>query len=214
MRRLVTISAGTLLLVLGIPVSGSGQTPAGDSVSGEALDCVQVLSNGLCELHSLRIDARSGPRGENPAGTVRYGFSFGTPSSSGSGEGTVTCVSVAGNTARIGFSGMEFGYFEVFVAGFVTVTDGGGPGSQLDRFGLALQADPFGPLPGPTNCSAPATAGPWANDEGDLRVVDTPLLPTSKEQCKNGGWRDFGVFKNQGDCVSFVATGGKNAPGN
>ena len=37
-------------------------------------------------------------------------------------------------------------------------------------------------------------------------------LPTSKDQCKNGGWRTFGVFKNQGDCVSFVATGGKNPP--
>jgi hypothetical protein len=32
------------------------------------------------------------------------------------------------------------------------------------------------------------------------------------ESCKNGGWKDFGVFKNQGDCVSYFATGGKNAP--
>jgi len=31
---------------------------------------------------------------------------------------------------------------------------------------------------------------------------------TSKGQCKNVGWRGFG-FKNQGDCVSFVATGGR-----
>jgi hypothetical protein len=36
--------------------------------------------------------------------------------------------------------------------------------------------------------------------------------PTSKDQCKNGGWRTYGVFKNQGDCVSFVATKGKNTP--
>jgi hypothetical protein len=36
--------------------------------------------------------------------------------------------------------------------------------------------------------------------------------PTSKDQCKNGGWRVFGIFKNQGDCVSYVATGGKNPP--
>ena len=35
---------------------------------------------------------------------------------------------------------------------------------------------------------------------------------SSKAQCKKGGWRSFGVFKNQGDCVSFVATGGKNPP--
>jgi hypothetical protein len=26
-------------------------------------------------------------------------------------------------------------------------------------------------------------------------------------------WRTYVVFKNQGDCVSFVATGGKNEPG-
>jgi hypothetical protein len=32
------------------------------------------------------------------------------------------------------------------------------------------------------------------------------------DSCKQGGWRAFGVFKNQGDCVSFFATGGKNPP--
>jgi hypothetical protein len=36
-----------------------------------------------------------------------------------------------------------------------------------------------------------------------------------KEQCKNGGWMSFGsVFRKQGDCVSFVATRGKNPPAN
>jgi hypothetical protein len=39
-------------------------------------------------------------------------------------------------------------------------------------------------------------------------------LPTDKDQCKNGGWRQYGVFKNQGDCVSFVVTGGRNQPAN
>jgi hypothetical protein len=43
-------------------------------------------------------------------------------------------------------------------------------------------------------------------------VVDAPPLPTSKEQCRLGGWRNFPGFKNQGDCVSFVATTGKNPP--
>jgi hypothetical protein len=41
-----------------------------------------------------------------------------------------------------------------------------------------------------------------------------PLVgpPTSKDQCKNGGWQTFNnpAFKNQGDCVSYVATKGKN----
>jgi len=34
--------------------------------------------------------------------------------------------------------------------------------------------------------------------------------PTSKDQCKNGGWQTFNTprrFKNQGDCVQFVNTG-------
>jgi hypothetical protein len=39
--------------------------------------------------------------------------------------------------------------------------------------------------------------------------------PTTKDECKNGGWQSFNdpAFKNQGDCVSYVATHGKN-PGN
>ena len=57
--------------------------------------------------------------------------------------------------------------------------------------------------------SVSATAG---RSLGALAFEDPRCLPTSKEQCRNGGWRTFGVFKNQGDCVSFVATGGKNPP--
>ena len=35
----------------------------------------------------------------------------------------------------------------------------------------------------------------------------------AQKQCKHGGWQSFGtMFKNQGDCVSFFATGGKNPP--
>ena len=38
------------------------------------------------------------------------------------------------------------------------------------------------------------------------------LLPSAKEQCKDKGFQIFGVFENQGDCVSFVTTHGKNEP--
>jgi hypothetical protein len=31
-----------------------------------------------------------------------------------------------------------------------------------------------------------------------------PIVPTSKDQCKNNGWKNFPQFKNQGQCVSFV----------
>src|SRR4051812_39548614 len=39
-------------------------------------------------------------------------------------------------------------------------------------------------------------------------VTEVPLVgpPTSKDQCKNGGWQTFNnpSFKNQGQCVSYV----------
>jgi hypothetical protein len=46
---------------------------------------------------------------------------------------------------------------------------------------------------------------------GTQQLVVT-CLPTTKDECKNGGWKSYGVFKNQGDCVSFVATEGKDPP--
>ena len=40
----------------------------------------------------------------------------------------------------------------------------------------------------------------------------TASVPTSTASCKNGAWQnlvrgDFSAFKNQGDCVSYVASG-------
>ncbi len=32
----------------------------------------------------------------------------------------------------------------------------------------------------------------------------------TKDDCMNGHWTQFGVFKNQGDCVSYIATHGRN----
>jgi Tol biopolymer transport system component len=45
-----------------------------------------------------------------------------------------------------------------------------------------------------------------------FRLPQRAAVPTSKDQCKDGGWQSFGVFKNQGDCVSYVTTHGKNPP--
>lgn len=39
-------------------------------------------------------------------------------------------------------------------------------------------------------------------------VFVAALTPTSKDQCVSGGYQQFGIFKNQGDCIAFVATGG------
>jgi len=38
-------------------------------------------------------------------------------------------------------------------------------------------------------------------------------LPTTKDMCMKNGWQNYGsAFKNQGDCVSFIASKGKNRP--
>jgi DNA-binding beta-propeller fold protein YncE len=68
------------------------------------------------------------------------------------------------------------------------------------------------PATGTLTPKNPATAPTPGNSVGLAIASPRPLLPTSKEQCKNGGWKAYG-FKNQGDCVSFAATKGKNPPG-
>jgi hypothetical protein len=57
--------------------------------------------------------------------------------------------------------------------------------------------------------SISATAGTGV---GTFTANFGPQLPTTKDQCKNGGWKTYPGFKNQGDCVSYVATKGKNTP--
>ena len=45
-----------------------------------------------------------------------------------------------------------------------------------------------------------------------VSVSGNHTVPTTKDQCKNGGWKnhirtDGSLFKNQGDCIQFVNTG-------
>jgi 6-phosphogluconolactonase (cycloisomerase 2 family) len=40
-----------------------------------------------------------------------------------------------------------------------------------------------------------------------IAVGPLPRVPTTKDQCKHGGWRSFPQFKNQGRCVAFIARG-------
>ncbi len=53
----------------------------------------------------------------------------------------------------------------------------------------------------------PVGDGPFAFGQFLLSLRQT--RPTSRDQCKNDGWRSFSnpTFKNQGDCVSFVSAG-------
>jgi hypothetical protein len=76
--------------------------------------------------------------------------------------------------------------------GLYTVTGVPGEGSLGDLIGHA-QLDSFG-----------------ETFTSQLAQVER-VLPTTKAQCKKGGYQQLG-FANEGDCVSFVQTEGKNQP--
>jgi hypothetical protein len=170
--------------------SALAQTPVEDSVTGSG-------DGGFssCCFFGFRIDAHSGPSGETPTGTASF-----SPSQFGTFTGPVTCLHVDGNAATLNF---------------VVIGDPSGPhvftftvidSSSGDRFVSNVDKR------APTDCSPLDSAPDLIDPGGDIVVVDAQPLPIIKDECKNGGWRAFGVFKNQGDCVSFVATGGKNLP--
>lgn len=68
------------------------------------------------------------------------------------------------------------------------------------------------PTSGRLTPNNPATIPTGGSGVG-IAIASSRSFPTSKSQCKKGGWKTYGVFKNQGDCVSYVATKGKNPPG-
>lgn len=55
---------------------------------------------------------------------------------------------------------------------------------------------------------------PYVVPDNDFafKTYVTPV-PTLIEQCLRAGWKGFPQFKNEGDCVSYVATNGNHPPG-
>jgi len=134
---------------------------------------------------SIDIDVQSAPSGENPTGHLTCGTLFGGPP---------TCLNVQGNVALLTVVDDLFGTVSV------RITDAGPTGDTIEAY------------PTPGGCPGALPRYLPIAFSGDISVVDAKTPPTSKDQCRNGGWRSYGEFRNQGDCVSFVATGGKNQP--
>ena len=90
---------------------------------------------------------------------------------------------------------------------------------DADRVGDACDGDRDGDGVADAQDNAPDTPNADQQDldgDGIGDVIDPKVLPASASQCKKDGWMRFhdgsSRFKNQGDCVSFVATGAKNLP--
>jgi hypothetical protein len=183
------VAAAIAVIVAMSSPDAIAQVPTQDSVSGSG-----TAGTTRADAFAFQIDAHSGPSGENPTGSALI-----TPSELGSPfGGPITCLAVSGNVAIFNFEALPVSTsVETFVA-----TDS--PAGDQIAF--------VGPGRAPTDCSPVANPANEPLRSGDIVVVDAQPLPTSKGQCTNGGWRNFPGFKNQGDCVSFVATGGKNRP--
>lgn len=117
-------------------------------------------------------------------------------------------------------------------AGFTTVSvDGAAAPTRVQSRGGAVCPTTLGGLPaGSTIRVFAVNVGDTSANDADLdgfldRVVLSgdgmattfdfePMIgpPTDKDECKRGGWAEFNnpEFRNQGDCVSYVASKGRS----
>jgi hypothetical protein len=169
----VLVASGLLVLA---PTAGAA--PLEDSVVG---------SGTAGFFGSVQIDARSGPSGESPTGSVSVVGSVRF-------NGPVTCLAVTDNVATLNISTSQFGLVTM------TVTDG--------------TPDIIDALPtqrAPSDCSPFSGGVVGTVSSGDFVVVDSQPIPVpgAKRDCFAGGWRDLAndqgqPFRNQGQCVRYV----------
>ncbi len=190
-------------LVLLIAIFATVIVPAGATASqppaGSQMDTATATGNNLIiddfSSTEIEIDAHSGPSGENPGGHVSFVAGGILPIS-----GPVDCLDVSGNTAVMTVAG-PFPSAPGFTAFVVRLVDNGGSG--LDRF-ENFPDDPE--VPEPIDCrdySTPFFGGSLIGRAVVTDVDPSVSLPTSKKQCRHGGWAQFG-FKNKRRCIRFV----------
>ncbi len=202
MRRFMAL--WLVALVSGGIVQLSGSTVAapapayGDSVTGTGTVMLFVTLPEFTGtlISSFDLDAHSGPSGEDPSGTVSF-------PEVGIVDSPITCLEVR----RVTFFGGSFLQatmnFPAFGQVTMQISDGGVPDQPVDvvvsQIASPRAATDCSPLAfGDTNVRGGVTSG-------DVVFVDVPPAPISKDQCKDGGWQNFGsFFSSQGDCVAFV----------
>ncbi|MCZ7525472.1 MAG: right-handed parallel beta-helix repeat-containing protein [Acidimicrobiia bacterium] len=104
---------------------------------------------------------------------------------------------VAGNARGAVYEGAETVELECNWWGAPDGPSGAGPGSGDPVVGASVAVAPW--------LSEPFAAG---------EPCPAPAAPTARSDCLEEGWTRYTAlaFRNQGDCVSFVATGGRNGP--
>jgi hypothetical protein len=199
-----------------------------------ALDALDVLASefGLPGQRAAAESAGDGWRGFLGPGEG-YGIAVDT-----AGSAYVTGIAFSSNFPVRGGPDLTFnGVFDAFVAkvnpaGTGLVYAGFIGGSAGERgFGIAVDSNGNAYVTGETESpDFPTRMGPDLTFNGGTsgfldsfvakisETDGTPTTPTSREQCMKGGWQRFKdaqgrpLFKNQGQCVKFVETGGKQQP--
>jgi hypothetical protein len=194
MKRISLALASLAIAMACWALPAQGQVPTGDSVVG--IGMTAPSPDPFAFTWEFNIEASSGPSGEAPSGFVQLFVT--SPQIPGTGifGGPVTCLSVSGNEATVVVANQP-GPPGILLL----VEDNGPPGSDPSDT-VAVE-----PVNDPTSCALPAVVTPLEVVEGDVTVTDASALPTSKDQCKNGGWRNYPQFANQGQCITFVQHG-------
>jgi hypothetical protein len=200
MKLKLILTTATVGVALALPSVSNAAPP---SPPPTFLDTAKASGDNLVldDFSAINIDveASSGPSGQDPGGHVIFGFNplFDV----GPVTGPVTCLDVTGNTAVMTVAG-PFSSLPGFLAFTVKLVDNGGSG--LDRF-------QYFPIPPENSQYLDCRANPIPTDFGGpligrAEVFDSPPPPTSKRQCRHGGFAQFG-FRSKRQCIKFVKHG-------
>jgi hypothetical protein len=145
MRRLPVVALSAVVLVAIPTIATAKHSPGNGNGKGPKHDLVVGSARFTTPIARVRINAKSGPNGENPRGhffLAQSGWQF---------RGSVTCVLVVGNQASVGgmvtrssgVGGPPVG------SGFIQLTQDNGSPGRNDRSETILVPTP------PTTCPAP-----------------------------------------------------------
>lgn len=163
-----------------------------------------------------------------------YTASSGNGVLTGSTEGGAPFPTVAGMTATFALpTNLAGAYFsDTSPLGNYTVTARDADGNVLETQTILASQLPVAPACTVDGCGvwvgfarpqadiSSITFGP-SSSFGDAFAIDdvrfnADVIPQTLDDCKHGGWTRFHIdgatFKNQGDCVSYIATDGRNQP--
>ena len=186
MKLKLILTTAIVGVALALPSVSSAAPPAPtfqDSVSLTEAPAVFGEFSDFSFRIVQELTATSGPSGENPTGEIMWS---GVPRLID--RGPITCLAVNGNTAT-------FNYVSSLSPGTIVtaqvVDDSPDTFSQFFATGRAA-----------TDCSPPPPGIIAPLNSGDIKVLDAQD-PTTTDQCKGDGWKEFG-FANQGLCLAFV----------